>query len=163
MKRVKIKNSKNSKISENWFLSGVGGLYSVLDPDFLRKLEQGCYSHVSAVWDRYEFEHCRKLTSWKRRTGFLVSSLQNFQKMKVFSNFPKFGNLPKFECFLKKWIKHFSEIEMFECFEFLEFWKISKLVSFKKSSDWSSLKNDEQMPQKDKTMETIKKLTPVHT
>ena len=50
-----------------------GWLYSVLDPDFLRKLEQGCYSHVAAVWDRYEFEHCRKLTSWKRRTGFLVS------------------------------------------------------------------------------------------
>ena len=48
-------------------------LHSVLDPDFLRKLEQGCYSHVAAVWDRYEFEHCRKLTSWKRRTGFLVS------------------------------------------------------------------------------------------
>ena len=73
--------SENSKNFEKLiWVKGRVGLYSVLDPDFLRKLEQGCYSHVSAVWDRYEFEHCRKLTSWKRRTGFLVSSPRNFQK-----------------------------------------------------------------------------------
>jgi len=97
---VKIQNSKN--FEKLIWVRGRVGLYSVLDPDFLRKLEQGCYSHVSAVWDRYEFEHCRKLTSWKRRTGFLVSSLRNFQKMKVFFQIIRnFENLPKKEYFLK--------------------------------------------------------------
>ena len=68
------------------WVAGMDRLYSVLDPDFLRKLEQGCYSHVAAVWDRYEFEHCRKLTSWKRRTGFLVSEY----KISTFSECHKF-------------------------------------------------------------------------
>ena len=74
-------SGKNSLGSYFTRTIGIEWLYSVLDPDFLRKLEQGCYSHVAAVWDRYEFEHCRKLTSWKRRTGFLVSLLPRIPKI----------------------------------------------------------------------------------
>ena len=55
---------------------------SIKDPEFLKKLEEGCYQFNDSVWDRYEFQNCNKLTSWRQRTLFLVN-ISLYQEHKV--------------------------------------------------------------------------------
>ena len=50
-------------------------------------LEDGCRAFSTAVWERFEFEFCPKLTSWKSRTNELLQKITRMMNRPLDSYF----------------------------------------------------------------------------